>query len=81
MNAKFEYVHENGGYEVYPPRKSSSIFIYVETDLQYKQMQNLHCTNESIVCSDCSRSGNCTAEVTDAKLHEILIQTNKNNNK
>lgn len=29
--------------------KSSSIFIYVEMDLQYKQMQNLYATNEFVV--------------------------------
>lgn len=33
--------------------KSGSIFIYVEMDLQHKQMQNLCYTNESVVCSDC----------------------------
>lgn len=34
-------------------RKSRSIFIHVEMDLQYKQIQNLYCTNESGVCTDC----------------------------
>lgn len=33
-------------------RKSRSIFIHVEMDLQHKQIQNL-CTNESVVCTDC----------------------------
>lgn len=37
--------------------KSRSIFIYVEMDLQYKQMQNLCYTNETVLCLDCCYCG------------------------